>query len=231
MRRPVTVVAGQNSEVTASLTENTTQLSEAVVVGYGTQRRRQLTGAVSTVATITFENPSLPSFDAGLQGRAAGGQVQQSNGIPGAAVRVRIRGQASLSASSDPLYVVDGIQLNNGDFGSKDYGTTSAVSLNPLASINPSDIESVTIFKDAAAGAIYGARAANGVVIIKTKRGKVGATVLILDYSVGYQEASNKLKLLDGNQYRTLFREAYCNDSLILPLVLTFALPIQLRLL
>ena len=214
VRRPVTVVADKNTETSAELSENTTQLSEAVVVGYGTQSRRQLTGAVSTVATKAFENPALPSFETGLQGRAAGVQVQQSNGIPGAAVRVRIRGQASLSSSSDPLYVVDGIQLNNGDFGSKDYGTTSAVSLNPLASINPSDIESVTILKDAAAGAIYGARAANGVIIIKTKRGKVGATALTLDYSAGYQQASNKLKLLDGNQYRTLFREAYRNDSI-----------------
>lgn len=212
VRVPVTVVAGENVEANATLAESATQLSEAVVVGYGTQSRRQLTGAVSTVEAKAFENAALPSFDAGLQGRAAGVQVQQSNGVPGAAVRVRIRGQASVSASSDPLYVVDGIQLNNGDFGSRD-GNVSAVSLNPLASINPSDIESVTILKDAAAGAIYGARAANGVVIIKTKRGKSGATAFNLDYSVGYQEPTNRLKMLNGAEYKQLFMEAYRNDS------------------
>ena len=213
-RRPVTVVAGRNTEVSAALSENVTQLNEAVVVGYGTQTRRDLTGSVATVEAKAFDNPALPSFDAGLQGRAAGVQVQQSSGVPGAAVRVRVRGQASISGSSDPLYVVDGVQLNNSDFSSKDYGTTSAVSLNPLASINPADIESVTVLKDAAAGAIYGARAANGVVIIKTKRGRGGNTQFNLNYSVGVQEPTRKLKLLDGPQYRQLFREAYRNDSL-----------------
>ena len=110
--------------------------------------------------------------------------------------------------------MVDGEQLNTTDFGSKSYGTTSAVSLNPLASINPADIESVTVLKDAAAGAIYGARAANGVVIIKTKRGRGGNTQFNLNYSTGVQEPTRKLKLLDGPQYRQIFREAYRNDSL-----------------
>ncbi|QHJ06857.1 SusC/RagA family TonB-linked outer membrane protein [Hymenobacter busanensis] len=213
-RRSVTVVAGQTADVSVNLAENTQLLNETVVVGYGTQQRRQLTGAVSQVESKAFTNTPLPSFDAGLQGRAAGVQVQQASGAPGAAVRVRIRGQASVSGGSDPLYVIDGVIVNNGDFSSKNYGATSASPLNPLAAINPDEIESVSVLKDAAAGAIYGARAANGVVLITTKRGKAGTTQFSLNYSVGIQQPARKLDMLSGPEWRTLYREAYNNDSI-----------------
>ncbi|MCC2545304.1 TonB-dependent receptor [Hymenobacter sp. BT175] len=213
-RKVITIVAGQNVVVDATMAENTTLLSEAVVVGYGTQQRRQLTGAVSEIDSKAFTNTPLPSFDAGLQGRAAGVQVVQSSGAPGAAVRVRVRGQSSVSGGADPLYVIDGVVVNNGDFSSKNYGATSAIPLNPLAAINPDEIESVSVLKDAAAGAIYGARAANGVVLITTKRGKAGKTQFSLNYSIGTQTPARKLDILSGPQWREVYREAYTNDSI-----------------
>ena len=208
-----TVTEGGTASINATMAENTTLLNEAVVVGYGTQSRRELTGSVAQVKASAFENTPVPSFDAALQGRAVGVQVQQSNGVPGSQVRVRVRGQASISGNADPLYVLDGIPINNGDYTSKDQAT-SAISLNPLASIDPSEIESIEVLKDASAGAIYGARAANGVVIITTKRGKVGKTSFSVNYSTGVSEPARKLKFLNGSEYKQLFMEAYHNDSL-----------------
>ena len=165
VRRPVTVVAGQNAEVTASLTENTTQLSEAVVVGYGTQRRQDVTGAVATVDSKQFVQGQVTNPEQLIQGKIAGVSITSAGGAPGAASTIRIRGNSSLNANSDPLYVIDGVPVDkNGIDGAS----------NPLSLINPSDIETFTVLKDASATAIYGNRASGGVILITTKKGLQG---------------------------------------------------------
>lgn len=214
VRQQVAVTEGGTATFNATMADDATLLNETVVVGYGTQQRRELTGSVAQVKSEAFQNTTLPSFDAALQGRAVGVQVQQSSGLAGSQVRVRVRGQASISGNADPLYVLDGIPVSNNDYSSKEYGATSAVALNPLAALDPSEIESIEVLKDASAGAIYGARAANGVVIITTKRGKAGKTNFTFNYSSGISNPARKLKFLNGNQYRELYMEAYRNDSL-----------------
>src|SRR5439155_2522101 len=154
-------------------------LQEVVVVGYGTQRRANLVASVSTVKAPDIENRPYTSVDQMLQGKVAGLQAPQFSGQPGSAQSIRIRGIGSASAGADPLYVVDGIIINSGDLSSN---TTTA---NTLAGINPNDIESVTVLKDAKAASIYGSRGANGVILITTKRGHVGKTQFRADVEVG----------------------------------------------
>ncbi|SFC12282.1 TonB-linked outer membrane protein, SusC/RagA family [Flexibacter flexilis DSM 6793] len=206
------VVAGQTS-IDVKMVLNVSSLSEVVVVGYGTQERRDVTGAISSVKSTALKNNPVNSFDAALQGRTAGVQVQQSTGIPGSAIRVRVRGTASIGGSADPLYVVDGVPLNT-DQTSDPNAPTSAVNTNPLSSINPNDIESIEVLKDAAAAAIYGSRGANGVVLITTKRGKSGKTAFDLSYMTGVSSATHKLKMLSGSEWMQLYNEARVNDGL-----------------
>jgi TonB-linked SusC/RagA family outer membrane protein len=219
VRRPVTVVAGQNAEVSTSLTENATQLSEAVVIAYGTQTRRDMTGSVAVVNSAQLKNNSVASFDQALQGRAPGVQVTQSSGAVGSATRVRVRGQGSLTGGGDPLYVIDGVPISNGltgqgDYSDRDFSTPlTATNQNALAAINPNDIESMTVLKDAAATAPYGARGANGVILVTTKRGKSGQTRINVDYYTGFSNATHKVKFIDGFQWWDLYKEAYRNDN------------------
>ncbi len=205
---------GGSTKIDVVLPVNVKTLQEAVVVGYGIQTRKQITGSVASVKSEAFTNVPAPSFDQLLQGRASGVQALQSAGTPGAATRVRIRGQQSISGQSDPLYVVDGVIITNDDFSSKNYGATSAIALNPLASINPNDIESVEVLKDASAAAIYGARAANGVIIVTTKKGKSGKGTINVDYNFGISNPARRLKLLESNDLKNLMVEGYRNDSI-----------------
>jgi TonB-dependent starch-binding outer membrane protein SusC len=205
---------GSNASLDVVMQINVVALNETVVVGYGIQTRKQITGSVATIKADAFNNVPAPSFDQMLQGRASGVQVVQSAGTPGAATRVRIRGQQSISGSSDPLYVIDGVIINNDDFSAKKYGATSAVALNPLASINPNDIENIEVLKDASAGAIYGARAANGVIIVTTKKGKSGKGTINIDYNFGISNPARKLKFLEADDLKSLWVEAYQNDSI-----------------
>ena len=233
VRRPVTVKAGQNTEVSASLTENVTQLSEAVVVAYGTQTRRDLTGSVAVVNSAQLKNNSVASFDQALQGRAPGVQVTQSSGAVGSATRVRVRGQGSLTGGGDPLYVIDGVPISNGltgqgDYSDRDFSTPlTATNQNALAAINPNDIESLTVLKDAAATAPYGARGANGVILVTTKRGKAGQTRVNVDYYTGFSDATHKVKFLDGYQWWNLYKEAYRNDNPANPEITSVTRPIN----
>jgi TonB-dependent SusC/RagA subfamily outer membrane receptor len=161
------------SSVTVRLKELNNQLNDVVVVGYGTQTRRSLTGSVSTIAVDEVRNKPTATFAEQLQGKAAGLQVSASTGIPGDGMFIRVRGTTSINASNDPLYVIDGVYINS---GSLQRITTQGQANNPLADINPDDIESISVLKDADATAIYGARAANGVILITTKRGKYNTT-------------------------------------------------------
>lgn len=166
--REVDISGGQTS-LDITLEEDVRSLEEVIVVGYSTIQKRELTGAVSSVKGDVIENLPMQSFDRALQGRAAGVQILSANGVPGGAVNVRIRGTGSISAGNDPLFIVDGVQLNTRNDGGAN------ISANPLNFLNPNDIESIEVLKDAANAAIYGAQAANGVVIITTKKGKAGA--------------------------------------------------------
>jgi TonB-linked SusC/RagA family outer membrane protein len=206
------VVVATQSSVSVQLESDILALSEVVVVGYGTQQKAEITGSISSVKGGEIQNISVSSFDAALQGRVAGAQITQSSGIPGSAVRLRIRGQSSVSGNSEPLYVVDGVPITSGDFSKRD-GAANGINGNALADINPNDIESMEVLKDAAAAAIYGSRAANGVVLITTKRGKSGKTVFNAGYYEGTNEVTRKLNFINSTEWLSLMDEASRNSS------------------
>lgn len=200
------VAVGNKSAIDIKLDPDNKQLSEVVVTGYGlTQKKRDLTGANAVIAGKDIANLPVQSFDRAIQGKAAGVQVTSSSGIPGANVQIRIRGVGSINAGNDPLYIVDGVEVVSGD-QSRNFPTTNA-----LAGINPNDIESINIMKDAAAASIYGAQAANGVVIITTKKGVAGQTRLNFSTYVGASQIIRKQALLNGPEFVQLSTEAVKN--------------------
>jgi TonB-linked SusC/RagA family outer membrane protein len=182
-------------------------MEELVVVGYGTNRKRNITSAISSVKAQELANISVPSFEAALQGRSSGVQVTSDNGLAGAPVTIRVRGTSSLSASSQPLYVVDGVPIITGDYGSSGF----ADGTNALSLINPADIESIEILKDASAAAIYGSRSANGVVLITTKTGVEGKSELNASYYAGVTDVTHRLDLLSGPEYLRMAKMAWAN--------------------
>ncbi|MCE7040290.1 TonB-dependent receptor [Dyadobacter sp. CY312] len=185
-------------------------LQELVVVGYGEQNRRTVTGAISTVSAEQIKNIPSPSPDQLLQGRSPGVQVSAGSGEPGSSIMVRVRGATSINASSEPLYVIDGVPIVSQNLARTTFGQPS----NPLADLNPSDIESMEILKDASATAIYGARAANGVILITTKRGKSGKPTVSISSYVGTSKAwkdPNDLRV-DGPTFERLQNEASANN-------------------
>lgn len=199
------------SQITIPMELDESSLEEVVVVGYGAVRKRDLTGSVASVSSDEIKDMALTSLEQGLQGRAAGVQVTQASGEPGGMSTIRIRGGNSLQGGNEPLYVIDGFPIYNGG-GTNRPGT--GANLNPLASINPSDIESMEILKDASATAIYGSRGANGVVLITTKGGQKGKDIISFESYYGIQEVRKKIDLMNANQLGTLVNEAYINDGL-----------------
>ncbi len=181
-------------------------LEEVVVTGYQVRRKKDEAGAISTVSGKTIENLPNPSVDKALQGRAAGVLVQANNGIPGGNVNVRIRGTGSFLAGTQPLWVVDGVQLNTRN----DANFTES---NPLSFLNPNDIESIDILKDAASAAIYGAQASNGVVIVTTKKGKAGKTKFQFNAYWGQATPLQKLPVLNSQEIFQLRAEALGNTN------------------
>lgn len=199
------------SPVTIYLAEQRSQLNDVVVVGYGTQTRKSITGAVSTIAVSEVRDKPVATFAEQLQGKAPGLQISTSTGVPGDGMFIRIRGTTSINASNDPLYVIDGVYVNS---GSLQRITTQGQANNPLADINPDDIESVTVLKDADATAIYGARAANGVIVITTKRGKYNtAPKVTLSTYFGAAKAPKLWDLVSGPEHATLVNEFYRNSN------------------
>ncbi len=195
-------VIASMSMLQVSLKTDTKLLSEVVVTGFGGSTiKRDLTGNIARVKGKDIEYMPTPSVDAALQGKAAGVFVNSQSGKLGQAVTVRVRGNSSISASSQPLYVVDGVPITTNDQSS--YGGD----MNPLTDLNPNDIESIEVLKDASAGAIYGSRAANGVVLITTKRGRAGKTNVSLNVQSGYSEATKRLPMLNSEQYAELILE------------------------
>ncbi|WP_448826585.1 SusC/RagA family TonB-linked outer membrane protein [Capnocytophaga bilenii] len=182
-------VKANNSQLNIKLAEATQNLDEVVVVGYGTQKKGDVTTAITSVKTKDLEQRPVISAAQAIQGRAAGIQVVQPNGAPGAGLAVRIRGNTSISASNDPLYVVDGIPVQD------------------ISSIAPNDIESMQVLKDASSAAIYGSRAANGVVLITTKQGKRNEPKVSVNTYIGVSEIAKKIPSLNTQQYYELMNE------------------------
>jgi TonB-linked SusC/RagA family outer membrane protein len=203
--RPVTIVAGATASVDFSLSAQAAVLTDLIITGYGAQRREAITGSVSTVSADQANVGVIGNANQLLQGRVAGVQITTNNGEPGGGAQIRVRGGTSIQASNTPLYVIDGVPLQNESIvaGAAINGVSGALPRNPLNSINPNDIESMTVLKDASATAIYGSRGANGVVLIQTKRGARGASSLEYDTYVAASSAARHLDFLDGDQYRT----------------------------
>lgn len=208
------VTVGSQTVININLSD-TKALDEVVVVGYGTATKRNITGSVSTIKSEDIGSlPSVATFENALTGRTAGVQVNAQNGVLGAPVTVRVRGTASLNASSQPLYVIDGIPVTTGDQGT-DGGQTGinfgGSGTNPLKNLNPSEIASIEVLKDAAAASIYGSRASNGVILITTKRGKIGKPRVTVNYYAGSTEPTNLLQMMNGTQFTQIWNDAANN--------------------
>ncbi|HVG16786.1 MAG TPA: TonB-dependent receptor [Chitinophagaceae bacterium] len=191
--------------------------ADQVSNGYSTTNKRDLIGSVSTIKADVLENQPVTSIDQMIQGRASGVQVVSNSGDPGAGVDIRIRGAGSISGGNDPLYIVDGIPIISTPFDNSAAGQNVA-RINPIADINPSDIERIDILKDANASAIYGARAANGVIVITTKRGKPGRVDIVLNTRYTIQTPPPSIPVLSGPQYKVMRIEALQNQGNINPL-------------
>ncbi|MFD2524046.1 SusC/RagA family TonB-linked outer membrane protein [Emticicia soli] len=195
------------SIVDFSLVSATQTLNEVVVTGYGSQIKRDLTGNIVKIKGSDVADMPVTTFEQSIQGKAAGVQINQGTGKLAQGIQIRVRGQSSVSASNEPLYVIDGIPMTQGDL------SISGGKTNPLVDINPQDIESIEILKDASAGSIYGARAANGVVLITTKKGKTGKTNVTFGMQYGKSKPSNILQFLNTKQYMDFYRQAAANSD------------------
>lgn len=189
--------------VNVSLEPSSTSLSEVVVVGYGTQRAKDVTGSVSSIGNKEFNKGVINSPEQLLQGKVSGVQVTPASGEPGAGINIRIRGTTSVRSGNNPLFVVDGVPLDGSNIseGAADYGTGSASARNPLNFLNPADIENITVLKDASSAAIYGSRGANGVVLITTKKGKAGQDNLNFTTSFSSASALKTYDVMDASQF------------------------------
>ncbi|MCZ8353500.1 MAG: TonB-dependent receptor [Cyclobacteriaceae bacterium] len=202
----IEVGIGSRSVVDVQMASDFTQLNEVVVTdSYQSIKRAELSGAVGSVGGKVIENLPIPSLDRALQGRIAGVQINSSNGVPGGNTQVRIRGVGSISGSNEPLYIVDGVQITAGDRSRR------IISSNVLNGINSNDIENIEVLKDAAAASIYGAQAANGVVIITTKKGKSGAVKFNANYYYGTSDVIRKQPLINSKQWMDLYQEGQAN--------------------
>ena len=196
------VEIGASNVIDVVMVSDAVGLDEVLVIGYSPQKRKDVTGAVSSVNTESIEDIPLPSFEVALQGSAAGVSVNKNSGKPGGGVDVNIRGRTSILASNQPLYVIDGIPIISGDnfdFAQEGIGGSN---VSVIADINPDDIQSIEVLKDASTAAIYGSRAANGVVLITTKKGKAGKTQISLNSSYGQSWLPNKIDVISGDQYQ-----------------------------
>lgn len=210
------VPVGDQRVVNVALRQSVAELEDVVVVGYGTQRRGDVTGSVASVKVADANMGQISSPEDLIQGRVPGVSIVKNDGEPGAGMTVRIRGGTSITASNDPLYVIDGVPI---DAASMQPGTDTGVDgansgpRNPLAMLNPGDIESIDILKDASAAAIYGSRGANGVILITTKRGRAGQVTVDYDGTLSSSMMYRKLDLLTASQYRTFVQNNNLNED------------------
>ena len=195
-----------------------TKLDEVVVVGYGSRRKSEVTGAITSVKASELLQTPVANLAQGLQGRVPGLQITQNNAAPGGSISVRLRGTNSINGSSEPLYIIDGVQIQNstasGVSGPATLGNISGVGsfsnqVSSLSFLNPNDIESIEVLKDASAAAIYGSQAANGVIIITTKKGKAGTSIVNYDGYFGTQQITNTIPMLNASQFAKIENEIY----------------------
>ncbi|MDE6154102.1 MAG: SusC/RagA family TonB-linked outer membrane protein [Muribaculaceae bacterium] len=196
------------TELNIVLEESAYNLNEVVVVGYGTMRKRDLSGAMSQIKSEDLMKGGSTDISRALQGKLAGVQIQQSDGAPGGGVTITVRGANSFTTNSQPLYIVDGVPFETGNTPSNSESQNQTT--NPLSFINPHDIESIEVLKDASATAIYGSRGANGVVIISTKKGQSGNTRVELTANWTISRVAHKLDMLDPFTYAN-----YCNEGVL----------------
>ncbi|NGM61301.1 SusC/RagA family TonB-linked outer membrane protein [Sphingobacterium sp. SGG-5] len=199
------MIASMSAAINVTLHEDIVDLDDVVVTGYQEQEKRTITGSMSSLKAEDFENMPIQSFDQAMQGRMAGVLVQGVSGVPGGPVHIEIRGQGSISAGTQPLYIVDGVEINAEDAAS------NITASNPLAFLNPEDIKSIEVLKDAAAASIYGAQAANGVVLITTKSGEAGSTKFTAKVSSGMVTPIQLLEVMNTQQYLRVRSEALAN--------------------
>jgi len=196
---PQEITATIGVPVSIILREDITVLSDVVVIGYGTEKKKNVSGAVSNIGSEELTKTSVESIQKALQGKVSGVQIITANGVPGGAVSVNIRGRSTFSGGTAPLYIIDGVQMVTGD-----QSTGIVKSTDVLSTLNPEEIESIDILKDGASASIYGAQAANGVVIITTKKGREGKAKISVKLSGGMQAIANKLDLLTASQVAEL---------------------------
>jgi TonB-linked SusC/RagA family outer membrane protein len=206
-------VAGK-TEINTSLEDESESLSEVVVTGYGNFKKASFTGSANTINAEKLKDVPVISMEQKLQGQTAGVFITAQSGQPGAVANIRIRGMGSFSASNDPLYVIDGVPVNSGTMNGSMAGAMTQAQTNIMSTINPNDIENITVIKDAAAASLYGSRAANGVILITTKRGKAGQAKVDLTVSSGMSNlAMDNRPVLSGEDRRTLIYEALYNQA------------------
>jgi TonB-dependent starch-binding outer membrane protein SusC len=205
----VSVAANGQASVEVALAAIASQLTAVVTTGYGQQRKEAITGAVATIKGADANVGVQPNATGLLTGRVAGVNVIANNGEPGGGAQIRIRGGTSISASNDPLYVIDGVPIQNDQTEASGIGIGGGAALarNPLNMLNPSDIANISVLKDASATAIYGSRGANGVVLIETKRGAAGVSSMEYETFIAASAPSNTLEILNGNEYRTFVQQ------------------------
>jgi TonB-linked SusC/RagA family outer membrane protein len=198
------VLVGNQKIINIIMIADAIGLDEVVVIGYGSQSRKNVTAAITSLTADDIKSMAATGIDKTIQGKAAGVLVTNNTGEPGGGVTIRIRGTTSIGSGNDPLYVIDGIPLANTQTSNRNIGESR---LNGMSQINPYDVESIEILKDAAATSIYGARGANGVILIKTKRGKIGKGELTVDFNKGMSELANRYDLLGASDYAILVNE------------------------
>ena len=187
------VAVNGRATINVELKEDATQLDDVVVVGYGTQKRSDVTGSISSVKSENFNKGVVANPGQLLQGKVAGVNITSVSGEPGASQNIVIRGIGSFRSGTSPLFVIDGFVIDN---------TTTGVGSNPLNFINPQDIESMDVLKDASAAAIYGARAANGVIVITTKKGKAGKAEMNVSVTTAFATLANKIDVFSADEFR-----------------------------
>jgi TonB-linked SusC/RagA family outer membrane protein len=212
---PQEVPVNSRNSIDLQLQVDVKQLDEVVVVGYGTTTRRDLVGSISKVNPLETKNIQAGSFDAQLQGKVAGVQITSTSGVPGESVNVKVRGATSINADNDPLYIIDGVFINSNSLQTINTGGKAT---SPIADINPADIESIEVLKDASATALYGSRGANGVVIVTTKRGVYDQKPQVtFNISQGWAKAAKLWDLTTGPEHATLVNEWAANTGQVLP--------------
>ena len=217
-----TVILDKQTVLDIALTPSSGLLKDVVVVAYGTVKKSDLTGSVSSITSEDLVRTAPVSLDQALQGRAAGVQVTQVTGRPGGETSIRIRGSSSINAGNEPLYVIDGMLIMS-DNSQTNAGGIAGAGLNGLSSISPGEIERIEILKDASATALYGSRGSNGVVLITTKRGKAGKSTVTFDTYYGVQQVTKQLDMLNGEEFAN-FINNYSKDA-SLPLDARYLIP------